>query len=362
MSRGYNFGAGPATLPESLLIEAQQELLDWQGLGMSVLEIGHRTPEFTELMQQAKLALIQLLNIPQDYQVLFMGGAARTQFAMIPLNLLNPKEQAAYLITGIWSDMAYAEAQKLKQAYCVSSNQDNGYTSIADQKTWHIKQDSGYFYYTPNETVNGIRVPFIPQTHGIPLIADMTSCLLSEPLDVSQFDLIFAGAQKNIANAGLTIVIIKTSLLNKIRDQAIPTMLDYRTFAQTDSLYATPPTFNCYLAYKMFQWIAKQGGIGVLYQRNCEKAQRLYNYIDASDFYQCRVEAHYRSLMNVCFVLAKPELEQPFLSQAKSRGILALQGHRTTGGLRASLYNAMPLEGVDYLIEFMQDFVKDQGV
>lgn len=349
-------------LPESLLIDAREEMLDWQGLGMSVMETGHRTPEFTDLMQQAESTLRRIAAIPSNYHVLFLGGAARTQFAMIPLNFLSDNQQAGYLVSGIWSEMAYAEAQKLKSAYCIASSKESGYTTIPPRNEWHIKEKTAYFYYTPNETVNGVRLPQPPIARGIPLIADMTSCLLSEPFNINQFDLIFAGAQKNIANSGLTLVIISDALLNTIQNQALPTMLDYRTHAESHSLYATPPTFNCYLANKMFHWIENQGGIEVLYKINCEKAKRLYNFIDDSDFYQCKVELEYRSLLNVCFFTPNPSLDEHFLSQAKKRGLLALKGHRFIGGLRASMYNSMPIEGVDCLIKFMSEFARENVV
>ncbi|MDX1838244.1 3-phosphoserine/phosphohydroxythreonine transaminase [Legionella taurinensis] len=359
MTRGYNFGAGPAMLPEPLLVEAQNEFLDWQGTGMSVMEAGHRTQEFDTLMKRAESNLRQLIGIPDNYHVLFMGGAARTQFAVIPMNFLGKKQFGGYLVTGIWSEFAFDEAKKLKAAYCVTSGKSEGFTTIPSADQWEIKKDSTYIYYTPNETVNGIRLPDPPKTHGIPLIADMTSCLLSEPIHVADYDLIFAGAQKNIANSGLTLVILSDRLLESINDPALPTMLDYRTYSESHSLYATPPTFNCYMADKMFQWILDEGGVEVLYQRNLEKAKRLYSYIDSSDFYQCKIDPPYRSIVNVCFSLAHSALEELFLTQAKTRGLLALKGHRFVGGLRASMYNSMPMAGVDALIQFMSDFAKE---
>ncbi len=385
MTRTYNFGAGPAMLPESVLKEAQEELLNWQDTGMSILEIGHRTPEFMSLLNHAEQTLRYLLAIPQDYQVLFLGGAARTQFATIPMNLLNSVEQAGYLVTGIWSHMAFLEAKRLKKAYCVASDEKNGFTGIPDPATWVLNDNTSYLYYTPNETINGIRFPFIPcltsSAHGlavkeeglatsmdlvvktnrdkrIPLIADMTSCLLSEPIDIRDYGLIFAGAQKNIANAGLTIVIVRNDLLAKIPDPAVPTMLDYKIQAEHHSLYATPPVFNCYLAAKMFDWVKAQGGINTLFQLNCEKAAKLYQYLDASDFYFTKISKEARSLMNICFSLKSPSLEELFVKEAQLRGLSALKGHRMVGGIRASLYNAMPIAGVDALIDFMSEFAR----
>lgn len=357
MTRGYNFGAGPAMLPTSLLEEIKDELLDWQGTGMSVMEIGHRTSEYTELMQEAEKLLRELLNIPPSYEIFFMGGAARSQFSLIPLNLLQKEDKAGFLISGLWSSMAYEEAKRLKSAYSVFNAESNGFTEIPERQFWQVEDNTKYFYYTPNETINGIRFDSLPKLKA-PLIADMTSCLLSEPLNIDDYGLIFAGAQKNIANAGLTLVIMSKDLISQVKDEKLPTMFDYRTFSQHHSMYATPPTFNCYIALKMFQWIKKQGGVEALYQLNIEKAQRLYNYIDSSDFYFAKVKLKYRSIMNVCFNLKKEALLELFLKEAKKQNLLALSGHRMAGGLRASLYNSMPLQAVDQLIEFMTNFAR----
>ncbi|KTD60508.1 3-phosphoserine/phosphohydroxythreonine transaminase [Legionella shakespearei] len=359
--RTYNFGAGPAMLPEPVLKEAQAELLNWQHLGMSVLEVGHRTNEFISLLECAEQLLRELLAIPEHYQVLFLGGAARTQFAMIPMNFLQQDEEAGYLVTGIWSQMALEEAQKLKKAYCIASEQKNDYTSVPAANSWNSKKDTSYIYYTPNETVNGVRFPYVPQTGSIPLIADMTSCLLSEPLDVSQYGLIFAGAQKNIANAGLTVVIVRNDLLERLPDPVIPTMLNYKIQAEYRSLYATPPVFNCYLALKMFEWIKKQGGVDALFQQNCLKAAALYQYLDDTEFYTTKVVPEARSLVNICFSLRDTALEAQFIQEAEQRNLCALKGHRYAGGLRASLYNAMPMAGVNALIDFMSDFAKENS-
>jgi len=355
-SRPYNFGAGPAELPESVLLEAQSELLNWQEQGMSILEVGHRTPEFQQLLQEAEADLRELLVIPENYHVLFLGGAARTHFAMVPMNLLSEDQQAGYLVSGIWSALAYDEARKLKSAYCIASSGKNGFKQAPDPVNWQLRKKTAYVYYTPNETINGVRVTDIPNIGDIPLIADMTSCLLSEPVDMSRFGLIFAGAQKNIAPAGLTVVIIRADLLEKLPATPIPTMMDYRVHVTHKSLYATPPVFNCYMAAKMFKWIKAQGGVQALAKVNQKKAAKLYDYIDASSFYHCPVDSNSRSLMNVCFSLTKPELEDAFLAQARLQGLIALKGHRLVGGLRASLYNAMPMAGVDALIAFMKDF------
>lgn len=357
MDRGYNFGAGPAMLPEEILLEARQELLNWNGTGMSVMEIGHRTPEFMALIQEAELMLRDLLVIPSNYHVLFLGGAARSQFAMIPLNFAAKNKKAGYMITGIWSKMAYEEALKIKGAYEVI-NAGSDFTEIPSDN-WLINEDSSYIYYVPNETVNGLRFPFVPQVGQIPLVADMTSCLLTEPFDINDFALIFAGAQKNIANAGLTITIIRDDFLQTIKDNNIPTMFDYRTHADTNSMYATPPTFNCYLALKMFHWLRKNGGMEHFYLLNQRKAALLYDYIDNSSMYYCPIKKTYRSLINACFRLNASEMETAFLEQAKKNQLLALAGHRLVGGLRASMYNAMPLVGVEQLVQFMKNFARD---
>ena len=355
-SRPYNFGAGPATLPESILLEAQSELLNWQGHGLSILEMGHRTPEFQQLTQDAEADLRELLVIPDNYHVLFLGGAARTQFAMVPMNFLSREQQAGYLLSGSWSTQAFDEARKLKSAYCIASSGADGFRKTPDPLTWQLRENTAYVYYTPNETIHGVRFSGIPNIGDIPLIADMTSCLLSEPFDISRFGLIFAGAQKNIAPAGLTVVIVRADLLEMINAAPLPTMMDYRVHATHKSLYATPPVFNCYMAAKMFKWIKKQGGVQALAQINRKKAAKLYDYIDASPFYCCPIDSDSRSLMNVCFSLTKPEMEDAFLTQASLHGLYALKGHRFVGGLRASLYNAMPMAGVDALISFMKDF------
>ncbi|KGP64454.1 MFS transporter [Legionella norrlandica] len=360
-TRVYNFGAGPAMLPEPILKEAQEEFLNWHGTGMSVLEIGHRTPEVIHLLNTAEQSLRQLLNIPENYHVLFLGGAARTQFAMVPMNLLQPDEEAAYFITGIWSQMAYQEASRLKKAYYLVDEEARGFVTVPDSQHWKLKNNTAYAYFTPNETVNGVRFPYVPKTGNVPLVADMTSCLLSEPINIKQYGLIFAGAQKNISNAGLTVIIIHEDFLKKQPHPIVPTMLNYKTHAEYHSLYATPPVFNCYLAAKMFDWIKAQGGIEELFRQNCLKAAKLYQYLDSTDFYTTPVSREARSIMNICFSLYDTHLEQKFLDMANERGLCALKGHRFVGGLRASLYNAMPMAGVDALIEFMSEFAKENG-
>tara|TARA_R110002126_G_scaffold187410_1_gene336020 strand:+ start:11156 stop:12229 length:1074 start_codon:yes stop_codon:yes gene_type:complete len=345
--QGYYFGAGPAALPEPILREAQSALLDWNHTGLSILEVGHRSEPFVALLKQAESNLRELLDIPHNYHVLFLGGAARTQFSMIPQNLLSASaDKAGYMISGVWSSMAFDEAKRFGPAYAIEPGE------VSQPKT-------AYTYYTPNETIEGVRFSDIPDTGAIPLVADMTSCLLSEVIDVRRFGLIFAGAQKNIGPAGLTIVIVRDDLLDIQPKYTVPTMLDYRVHAKHHSLYATPPVFQCYMAAKMFEWIKSQGGVCALQDINHAKAAKLYAYIDASPYYQAIVEdVHARSRMNVCFLLANKAHEAAFLEAAEACGLRGLKGHRLQGGMRASLYNAMPMEGVDALIKFMDDFSK----
>lgn len=358
-NRIYNFGAGPGMLPEVVLKEAQDELLDWQGKGLSILEIGHRTKDFVSFMHKMEETLRKLMRIPSNYKVLFLGGPARLQFAMISLNFLHKNEKAGFIVSGIWSDLALQETLKLKDAYTVASSKENSFSSIPLEDTWQIQENSKYIYYTPNETINGVSFQKVPQVKNIPLIADLTSCMLAEPIDITKYALVFAGAQKNISGAGLTIVIIRDDLLNIVPDEVIPTMLDYRVHIENNSLYATPPVFNCYLAEKTFNWINAQGGVEKIYEMNKQKAKILYDYIDSSSVYYSVVTKENRSIINICFYLHKKELEEKFLIQAERCGLYALKGHRKVGGFRASLYNAMPKEGVEKLVQFMDKFAKD---
>ncbi len=356
--RPYNFGAGPAMLPESVLQTAKDELFDWRGQGMSVLEIGHRTRAFQELLEELESDLRELMMIPKDYHVLFLGGPARSQFSMIPLNLLPYHMKAAYLISGLWSSLAFAEASQLKQAYCLASSENEGFIEAPDFDAHEFQAKTAYLYYTPNETVNGVRFSKTPKSPNMPLIADMTSCILTEPFDVSDFGLIFAGTQKNLGIAGMTVVIIRPDLMFKNEDMPLPVMWDYQTHIDNKSSYATPPVFSIYIAANMLQWMKAQGGVQTIYELNLKKSTLLYSYIDTSPCYQCLVKPNSRSIVNVSFRLTNRALEDKFLVQAQQEGLLALQGHRTVGGIRASLYNAMPLDGVIALIDFMDVFSK----
>ncbi len=345
-TRGYYFGAGPAALPEVILHETQPDLLNWNHTGLSVLEVGHRTSVFTAHLKTAEADLRELLQIPDNYHVLFLGGAARTQFSMVPMNLLaSHTQKMGYICSGLWSKLAFEEAKRFGDAYQVTVGERS-------------KEHTAYVYYTPNETVDGVRFADVPLVGDVPLVADMTSCLLSEPVDVKQFGIIFAGAQKNIGPAGLTLVIIRDDLLAIKPHFVVPTMLDYRVHAKHGSLYATPPVFQCDMAAKMFRWVKAQGGVSALYAVNQRKAAKLYNYIDASPHYVCMVEKPQRSLMNVCFSMTNVEKEAVFLEAAEKAGLRGLKGHRLKGGLRASLYNAMPEAGVDALIKFMDTFIQ----
>jgi phosphoserine aminotransferase len=325
---------------------------------MSVVEVGHRTEPFTQLMHEAQHELRALLTIPDHYEVLFLPFPARTQFAMVPLNLLSkPSSQGAYLVTGTWSAMAYREALHLKSAYCLVSSESSGYNEPCAFPASVLQEQSAYVYFTPNETIQGVMTPAPPAEliHGLPLVADMTSCLLSEPLNITDYGLIFAGAQKNIAPAGLTVVIIRKDLIVGTLP-GIPTMLNYSTHAEAHSLYATPAQFQCYLALKMFHWVKEQGGVSAMARNNQKKAEKLYAFIDQSRAYETRVHPTLRSTMNVCFFMQDSETEAEFLRAAIAHGLYGLKGHKQVGGLRASLYNAMPMAGVDALIAFMQEF------
>lgn len=353
-NRPYYFGAGPAAIPTDVLIDIQQELLNWQGTGLSILEWGHRTPEFMDLMMQLESLFRSLLQIPDHYHILFMGDPARSQFGMIPMNLLAEGQQAGYWVTGLWSDLAFQEAVKLKQAYRIETTQP-----LSEQLSPTLKDHTAYVYCTPNETVNGVR--FEPPSIPVPLVADMTSCLLMEPLDIERYGLIFAGVQKNLANAGLTVVILADHLLKSIQQTHLPTMWDYRTWVSSRSLFVTPPTFNCYVMLKMLHWVKAQGGVETLHTQNLKKAKTLYDYLDQSTCFVNEVNREDRSFINVPFRCVDAQKEPDFLAFAQQRGLIGLAGHRTLGGLRASLYNAMPLAGVIALVECMREFEETHG-
>lgn len=360
MTRAYNFCAGPAALPTVVLEQARAEMLDWQGRGLSVMEMSHRSPEFEGIATQAEQDLRELLSIPDDYAVLFMQGGATAQFSMVPLNLLGEHDRADYVNTGIWSAKAIKEAGRYTRVNLAASAEASRLTGIPDQAQWQRDSKAAYLHYTPNETIGGLEFDFIPDTGAVPLVADMSSTILSRPLDVSRFGLIYAGAQKNIGPSGLTVVIVRRDLLGRSRPET-PTVMDYKAVADNGSMLNTPPTFAWYLSGLVFRWLKQQGGVTAMGEVNQRKAQKLYRFIDNSDFYANPVEPRFRSWMNVPFTLADDSLNNRFLDQAASRGLLNLKGHRSVGGMRASLYNAIPEAAVDALTDFMAEFEKEHG-
>ena len=356
MPRPYNFSAGPAQLPEAVLEQAKAEMLDWRGSGMSVMEMSHRGKEFVAIAEQAEADLRELLAIPANYKVLFLQGGASSQFAAIPLNLLRGKTKADYLNTGMWSKKAISEAKKFAQVNVVASSEAVNFTTVPARETWKCDAEAAYLHYTPNETIGGVELHTVPDV-DVPLVADFSSTLLSRPVDVSRFGLIYAGAQKNIGPAGLTLVIVREDLLGQTV-AGTPTMLDYAVMAKEGSMYNTPPTYAWYIAGLVFQWLKAQGGLSAIAARNQAKAGLLYKAIDESGFYKNPVDPAYRSWMNVPFTLPDAALDKPFLAEAKAAELVTLAGHRSVGGMRASIYNAMPLEGVQALVDFMADFQK----
>ncbi|WP_336368565.1 3-phosphoserine/phosphohydroxythreonine transaminase [Marinobacter sp. C2H3] len=360
MSRAFNFCAGPATLPEPVLRQARDEMLDWRGTGMSVMEMSHRSDEFVAIAEEAEQDLRDLAGISDDYAVLFMQGGASSQFSTVPLNLLGDKTSADYINTGIWSKKAIAEARRYADVNVAASSENTGFTTVPDPARWATRPDAAYLHYTPNETIGGLEFGFVPETAGVPLVADMSSTLLSRPLDVSKFGLIYAGAQKNIGPSGLVVVIIRKDLLGKARKET-PTMMNYQVIADNDSMYNTPATYSWYLAGLVFKWLKAQGGVQAMGDINARKARKLYEFIDNSEFYANPIDPSARSWMNVPFTLADDALNGAFLKGADARGLLNLKGHRSVGGMRASLYNAMPEAGVDALINYMAEFAKEQG-
>lgn len=359
MTRAYNFCAGPAALPEEVLKQARDDMLDYQSRGMSVMEMSHRAPEFVDIAEQAEKDLRELLGISDDYAVLFLQGGASLQFAMAPMNLLGDKKKADYINTGQWSKKAIKEAQNFCEVNVAASSEDDGFTTAPEQSELNLSDDAAYVHYTPNETIGGVEFPYVPQTDK-PLVADMSSTILSRPIDVSKYGLIYAGAQKNIGPAGVTVVIVRKDLLDRAPSNT-PSMLHYKTQADAGSMYNTPPTFALYLAGLVFQWLKEQGGLEGMQKINERKAKKLYDYIDASDFYRNPVREKDRSLMNVPFVLADDSLDKQFLEEAEQAGLLNLKGHRSVGGMRASIYNAVPEAAIDALIEFMDEFARKNG-
>jgi len=344
-------------LPEAVIKKASEEMLDWQGEGMSVMEMSHRGKAFMSIAAKAEADLRKLMAIPENYKVLFLQGGASTQFAMIPLNLLGDKTSADYINTGMWSKKAIAEAKRYCDVNVAATSEDSGFSTVPEFSSWKLNPDAAYVHYTPNETIGGVEFNYIPDTGDVPLIADMSSTILSREIDVSKFGIIYAGAQKNVGPAGLTIVIIREGLIGNAGDN-VPAMLNYATHANADSMYNTPPTYAWYLAGMVFDWVLQQGGLTAMAEVNERKAAKLYDAIDSMDFYANPVEKQYRSWMNVPFTLKDSELDAKFLEEAGKLGLQTLKGHRSVGGMRASIYNAMPEAGVDTLVQFMKDFAQ----
>ena len=361
MSRKYNFCAGPSAFPEEVLLELKEEILDWKNHGLSVMEMSHRSKEFVAIAAEAKQDLIDLLKINSDYEVLFIQGGATLQFSMVPMNLINADGLCSYLDVGYWSKKAIKEAERLKlKVHIAASSAENSYKSFPSPVDWEINENSSYTHVVLNETIDGAALRnFSSLPEHSNLVADASSCILSEPLDVNKFSLIYAGAQKNIGPAGLAIVILKKDFLDN--DIQLPSLLDYKTYAENDSMANTPPTFAWYLSGKVFKWLKKNGGLENQSKINESKAKKLYQYIDQSDFYKNDVSPGSRSIMNIPFLLQDESLDNLFIKNSEENGLLNLKGHRSVGGMRASIYNAVPEEAVDTLVEFMKDFEKKNG-
>ncbi len=355
MSRVYNFSAGPAVLPEEVLQEAADEMLDYKGSGMSVMEMSHRSKVYQAIIDEAEADLRELMNIPDNYKVLFLQGGASQQFAMIPMNLMKNKK-AAYIVTGQWAKKAYQEAKIFGDAVEVASSADKTFSYIPDCTDLDIPEDADYVYICENNTIYGTKYQTLPDTKGKILVSDVSSCFLSEPIDVTKYGVIYGGVQKNIGPAGVVIVIIREDLITEDTLPGTPTMLKYKTHADNGSMYNTPPCYGIYICGKVFQWIKKQGGLSAMKARNEEKAKILYDFLDQSELFKGTVRKEDRSLMNVPFVTGSEELDAKFVKEAKEAGFENLKGHRTVGGMRASIYNAMPKEGVEKLVEFMRKF------
>ena len=355
MKRVYNFSAGPSMLPEPVLKRAAEEMLDYEGSGQSVMEMSHRSKIYESIIFGCEALLRRVMNIPDNYKVLFLQGGASSQFAMIPLNLLNGSGRADFVITGQWAKKAFSEASRYGKCTAVSSSADKTFTYIPELDPSTFDKDADYFYICSNNTIYGTKFTKLPETGNVPLISDMSSCILSEPVDVSKFGLIFAGAQKNMGPAGLTVVIVRDDLIGHARD-ITPTMFDYKIHLENDSMYNTPPCYSIYMCKLVLEWLENLGGLEKMAEINHEKAEILYNFLDSSAMFHGTVEKEFRSLMNIPFVTGNEELDKKFVKQAEAAGFINLKGHRSVGGMRASIYNAMPVQGVKELVALMQDF------
>jgi len=360
MARVFNFGAGPAVLPEPVLKQAAEEMLDWHGSGMSVMEMSHRGKEFIAIHARAEADLRELLAIPKNYKVLFLQGGAAGQFAIVPMNLLRGKKSADYVHTGYWSKKAITEARRYCTVNIAASSEDARFTYAPKQDKWKLDPDAGYVHITSNETIEGVEFHWIPATGGVPLVTDASSHILSRPLDVSRIGLIYAGAQKNIGPAGLTIVIAREDLTGHAAPYT-PSVFDYKVQAEADSMINTPPTYAVYMAGLVFQWLKQLGGLKKMEEINVAKARLVYDHLDETEFYHSPVAKEDRSRMNIPFRLRNDKLDAEFLKQAESHGLTQLKGHRAVGGMRASIYNAMPMEGVKALVDFMREFERRHG-
>ena len=358
MERVYNFSAGPSMLPKEVLERAASEMLNYGGSGTSVLEMSHRSPVYDEIIQGAERKFRALLNIPDNYKVLFLQGGASTQFAAVPLNLMNGSGKADYILSGQFSSKAYEEGKKYGDVLAVASSKDAGFSYVPVVDKTAFRQDADFVHICFNNTIYGTKFPYIPDTGDIPLVADFSSCIASEPVDVSRFGLIYAGAQKNIAPAGLTVVIVREDLLGKAR-ACTPTMLDYKVMADNASMYNTPPCYCIYILGLVCDWLEEQGGMSAMKAKNEKKANLLYGYLDSQNYYIAPVQKESRSMMNVTFVTGDAELDKAFVKAAEKEGLINLKGHRSVGGMRASIYNAMPYEGVEKLVDFMKKFAAE---
>jgi phosphoserine aminotransferase len=357
MTTIYNFAAGPAVLPQAVLQQVQAELLDWHGAGMSVMEMSHRGKEFMSIAAEAEADLRELMGIPANYKVLFLQGGGSAQFAMAPMNLLRGKKTADYLNTGEWSKKAIAEAKKYCEVNVVATSADKNFSYAPAQDAWKLNPDAAYVHYCSNETIGGVEIFWTPDVGTVPLVADMSSHILSRPIDVSKYAMIYAGAQKNIGPAGLAIIIVREDLIGETLP-GTPSMYDYKIHAENESMYNTPPTFAIYVAGLVFKWLKANGGLAAMEKINIQKSNMLYDYLDSTSFFNCPTAKENRSRMNIPFTLKDEALDEAFLKGAKDKGLLQLKGHRSVGGMRASIYNAMPIEGVRVLVDYMKAFEK----
>jgi phosphoserine aminotransferase len=360
VTRVFNFSAGPAVLPLEVLEQAREEMLDWHGSGMSVMEMSHRGKEFMSIAETAESDLRELLAIPSNYKVLFLQGGATAQFSMVPQNLLKDRASADYIYTGQWSKKAIAEAGKFCRVNVAASSEDRNFTYVPQRESWQLDPASAYVHITSNETIGGLEYHWVPEVGDVPLVADMSSHILSRPIDVSRYGVIYAGAQKNIGPAGLTIVIVREDLIG-YAPEGTASLDDYKIHADNDSMYNTPPTYAMYIAGLVFQWLKRLGGLAAMERTNIEKSQLLYDFLDSTGFYDSPVAVEDRSRMNVPFRLGDDSLDARFLEQAKRQRLMQLKGHRSVGGMRASIYNAMPIEGVRKLVEYMREFERSNG-